>query len=54
VPAYCLHGDEEDDSVCPKLTGENVHVLHLPGGHHYDGDYTGLGKLLLQNWPLRR
>lgn len=54
VPAYCLHGDEEDDSVCPKLTGENVRVLHLPGGHHYDGDYTGLGKLLLQNWPLER
>lgn len=53
VPAFCLHGDDEDDSPCPKL-GEKVTALSLPGGHHYDGDYAAIGKLLLQHWPLRR
>jgi type IV secretory pathway VirJ component len=53
VPAFCLHGDDEDDTPCPKL-GEKVTALSLPGGHHYDGDYAAIGKLLLQHWPLRR
>lgn len=53
MPAFCLHGEDEDDSPCPKL-GEKVAALSLPGGHHYDGDYAAIGTLLLQHWPLRR
>jgi type IV secretory pathway VirJ component len=53
VPAFCLHGVDEDDSVCPRLATP-VQSLQLPGGHHYDGDYAALGRLLLQHWPARR
>ncbi len=54
VPAVCLHGQDEDDSPCAKLSVGNVSALDLPGGHHYDGDYAALGRLLLQHWPATR
>ncbi len=43
---YCIHGKDEDDSICPKLDAAHTRVLSLPGGHHYDGDYTALGTLI--------
>ncbi|MCQ4167244.1 AcvB/VirJ family lysyl-phosphatidylglycerol hydrolase [Tahibacter harae] len=54
VPAFCLHGRDEDDSACSGLTGNKVSALDLPGGHHYDGDYAAIGQRLLQHWPQRR
>lgn len=54
VPAFCLRGKDEDDSACPGLAGNKVSALDLPGGHHYDGDYAAIGRLLLQSWPQRR
>lgn len=54
VPAICLQGAEESDSVCPRLAGGLVRSLQLPGGHHYDGDYAAIGKMLLEQWPQRR
>ncbi|HSX60201.1 MAG TPA: AcvB/VirJ family lysyl-phosphatidylglycerol hydrolase [Tahibacter sp.] len=54
TPAVCLHGADEDDSPCPKLAGDKVTSLDLPGGHHYDGDYAAIGKLVLDLWPKRR
>lgn len=54
IPAFCLHGADEDDSPCPGLSGGKVAALELPGGHHYDGDYAAIGKLLLQQWSQRR
>lgn len=54
IPAFCLHGADEDDSPCAGFAGGNVAALELPGGHHYDGDYSAIGKLLLQQWPQRR
>lgn len=54
VPAVCLHGEDEDDSACPKLAGDKVVVAALPGGHHYDGDYARIGQAVLQYWPQRR
>jgi type IV secretory pathway VirJ component len=54
VPAFCLHGKDEDDSACPGLAAGQVKALDLPGGHHYDGDYAAIGRLLLQYWPKQR
>jgi type IV secretory pathway VirJ component len=44
----CLHGsDDERDSLCPRLgTGMGSSVM-LPGGHHFDGNYAGLARLIL-------
>lgn len=53
IPAFCLHGADEDDSPCPALARGNVAALELPGGHHYDGDYAAIGRLLVQQWSQR-
>ncbi|TDR48869.1 type IV secretory pathway VirJ component [Tahibacter aquaticus] len=54
VPAVCLHGKDEDDSVCPGLAGGKVKSIDLPGGHHYDGEYATIGTTVLAQWPLRQ
>jgi type IV secretory pathway VirJ component len=47
----CVHGADENDSYCLKPQPAQVHVVQLPGGHHYDGDYAALGKLIVDNLP---
>ena len=51
VPLVCVHGADEDDSFCRKPQPAWVHVVDLPGGHHYDGDYAALGALIVQSLP---
>lgn len=51
VPLVCVHGADEDDSFCRKPQPSQVHVVDLPGGHHYDGDYAALGALIVRSLP---
>ncbi len=51
LPLLCLHGGDENDSYCLKPQPANVHVVSLPGGHHYDGDYAALGAAAVRNLP---
>jgi len=53
VPLVCVHGADENDSFCLKPQPSKVRVVDLPGGHHYDGDYTALGNLIVKNLPRR-
>ena len=54
VPLVCVHGNDESDSFCLKPQPAQVKVVTLPGGHHYNGDYSALGKLIADNLPSRR
>ncbi len=38
LPLLCIQGQQETDSLCPKLRSSNVTVMALPGGHglHHD------------------
>ena len=47
--ALCLYGQDEDDSLCPKIPPGHVHSIALAGGHHFDGDYDKLVELILSN-----
>lgn len=47
VPLVCVHGVDEGDSFCLQPQPAQVHVVELPGGHHYDGNYTALGALIV-------
>lgn len=38
VPTVCIHGAQEDESLCPALTLPNVRQVTLPGGHPLHGD----------------
>jgi len=42
APLTCIHGVEEDDSLCPLLRVPGARVIGMPGGHTIDHDETGL------------
>lgn len=43
----CLYGQDEQDSLCPKIPPSSVHAQSLPGGHHFGGAYDKLAELIL-------
>jgi type IV secretory pathway VirJ component len=43
----CIYGEGEKDSLCPKLSPGRTRVVKLPGGHHFDGNYRRLAKIIL-------
>jgi len=47
VPTLCVYGEDEDDSLCPQIKTQTFKALRLPGGHHFDGDYPKLAKLIM-------
>lgn len=47
VPLLCLYGSEDRDSLCPGLGADMGKRVALPGGHHFDGDYAGLARLIM-------
>lgn len=50
----CLYGSEETDALCPALAGPGIRAVQMPGGHHFRGDYAGLGRHILQAIPGSR
>jgi type IV secretory pathway VirJ component len=47
MPVLCIYGEDEKDSLCPKLDPNRFSVVKLKGGHHFDGDYAGLARQIL-------
>jgi type IV secretory pathway VirJ component len=47
APVLCIYGEDESDSLCPKLDPKRFNVVKLKGGHHFDGDYAGLARQIL-------
>jgi type IV secretory pathway VirJ component len=47
APVLCIYGDGDRDTLCPKLDPAKVKVVKLPGGHHFNGDYAGLARVIL-------
>lgn len=46
VPALCVQGAEETDSLCPMLTQPNMRRVALPGGHPLRWDADALYRTL--------
>ena len=43
LPVVCISGTDEDDSPCGSLAGlRGASIVHLPGSHHFNGDYTAV------------
>lgn len=51
IPAFCVYGADEEGTICPSLGTQHVTNLSLPGGHHFDGDYGALGRLIVAHLP---
>ena len=43
----CLYGEDEKESLCPKVPPGHVTPRALPGGHHFDGAYDRLADIIL-------
>ena len=51
--SLCVYGkDEAAESLCPRLQGI-LPVVALPGGHHFDGDLTGIAQRILAPLAVR-
>ena len=48
LPMTCIYGDKERLDICPSLPPTTIRQVRLAGGHHFDGDYAGLGQAVLQ------
>jgi type IV secretory pathway VirJ component len=47
IPVLCIYGEDERDSLCPKLDPQKFKILKVKGGHHFDGNYAGLADDIL-------
>jgi type IV secretory pathway VirJ component len=47
IPVLCIYGEDEHDSLCPKLDANKFKVLKVKGGHHFDGNYAALADDIL-------
>ncbi|MHA6722689.1 AcvB/VirJ family lysyl-phosphatidylglycerol hydrolase [Sphingomonas sp. RS2018] len=48
VPVLCIHGEVEDDSLCPIWRTPDVTSVALPGGHYLDHDDALVAATLLR------
>jgi type IV secretory pathway VirJ component len=48
-PILCVYGKKEGDALCPDLPAGLADVVEVGGGHHFDGDYAGLARLVLDH-----
>jgi len=44
----CIYGEDDEDSTCHAHAGSHMRVVKLPGGHHFDGDYQRVARVILQ------
>jgi type IV secretory pathway VirJ component len=49
MPVLCIYGEDEKDSLCPQLDPKRFSLIKLKGGHHFDGDYAGLARVILSS-----
>jgi type IV secretory pathway VirJ component len=47
MPVLCIYGEDEHDSLCPKLDPAKFKVVKVKGGHHFDGNYAALADDIL-------
>ena len=43
----CVYGDDDNESICPKIGAQHAQVVKLPGGHHFGGNYSPLAQLVV-------
>jgi type IV secretory pathway VirJ component len=47
IPVLCIYGEDERDSLCPKLDPSKFKIVKVKGGHHFDGNYAALADDIL-------
>lgn len=49
----CFEGKDDPDGVCHTLEGAGTEVVFTAGGHHFDGEYTGLAEKIVEGLVKR-
>jgi type IV secretory pathway VirJ component len=49
----CVYGTEEEGDPCVDFAGTGVETIAIKGGHHFDGDYQGLARRILDGLGTR-
>jgi type IV secretory pathway VirJ component len=47
----CVYGTQEKDSGCRAADSTLISKVERKGGHHFDGDFRGLGELIVRMLP---
>jgi type IV secretory pathway VirJ component len=42
----CVYGDDDQETICPKISPQHARIIKLPGGHHFGGNYVPLAQLV--------
>lgn len=53
VPLVCVHGEDEDESLCDALPG-SIPEVRMRGGHHFSGEYGEVARAVLAAVPETR
>ncbi|MEO8378067.1 MAG: AcvB/VirJ family lysyl-phosphatidylglycerol hydrolase [Acidobacteriota bacterium] len=53
VPILCVHGEDEEESLCDVIAQGDAVELRIPGGHHFGGRYTEIARSILAALPAR-
>ncbi len=48
----CLSGSDEEASLCRQVNPTKIDVEILAGGHHFSGDYTRIGEMVVKRMRL--
>lgn len=51
LPITCIHGTEEENSLCAEMPASIARNVVIPGGHHFNGDYARLVEAILSGGP---
>jgi type IV secretory pathway VirJ component len=51
IRRLCVYGAEEEDASCPKLAALGIIAEKMPGDHHFDEDYQGIARRILDRLP---
>lgn len=49
----CIYGEDETDSACKAADPALITRVGLAGAHHFDGDYPGLARIVMDALPKR-
>jgi type IV secretory pathway VirJ component len=49
----CFYGEDETDTLCPRLANTGVVVIRTGGSHHFGHDYAHLAQVILNGWRRR-
>jgi type IV secretory pathway VirJ component len=50
----CVYGSEEEDTACTDPALQGAEIVRTAGGHHFDGDYGRLARLILAGAAKRQ